>query len=179
MTVVRRVVYVIAFSAPPVLHLDEFLSLLTEHSWDSHVILSPTAATWVDIDRLTKISGHQVRVEPRTPSDPDPLPPTDAIVAAPLTFNSLNKWATGISDTLALGLLNEGLGLGLPITVAPCIKSALRRHPAYQSNVDRLTESGVQILDPDRIATRTESGGVTLDWEAAVPTTLSSQRSGS
>lgn len=179
MTIARHVVYVIAFSAPPVLYLDKFLSLLAEQSWDSHVILSPTAATWVDIDRLAKLSGHQVRVEPRTPSDPDPLPPTDAIVAAPLTFNSLNKWATGISDTLALGLLNECLGLGLPITAGPCIKSALRRHPAYQSSVDRLRDSGVQILDPDQIAMRTNSGGVTLDWQAAVPTTLSSQRSGS
>jgi flavoprotein len=37
-------------------------------------------------------------------------------VVAPATFNTINKWAQGISDTLALGLLNEATGLGLPST---------------------------------------------------------------
>lgn len=36
-----------------------------------------------------------------------PVPPPDAFVVAPCTFNTLNKWAAGVSDTLVLGLLNE------------------------------------------------------------------------
>ena len=90
-------------------------------------------------------------VTPRTPSEPDPLPDADALLAAPLTFNSLCKWAAGISDTLALGILNESLGLPAPVTAAPCIKKALRAHPAYQPSATRLEEAGVSILDPDRI----------------------------
>jgi Flavoprotein len=34
----------------------------------------------------------------------------DAIIVAPATFNTINKWAVGISDTLALGLLTEAIG---------------------------------------------------------------------
>lgn len=167
MTTSPRVAYVIAFSAPPVLHLDEFLVILAEHGWDSYVILSPTAATWVDVPRLAEVSGHAVRVDPRIPQDQDPLPPADAIIAAPLTFNSLNKWASGISDTLALGLLNEALGLDLPIITAPCIKEALRLHPAYEASVKLLISVGVNVVDP--AVTRSSSGAVSLDWQDILP----------
>ena len=170
MTGRNRVAYVIACSAPPVLHLDELLILLAAREWDSYVILSPTAATWVDVYRLAEVSGHPVRVEPRTPQDPDPLPPADVILAAPLTFNSLDKLAAGISDTLALGLLSEALGLGLPITAAPCIKEALRQHPAYDASVRLLASAGVNVLDPKKIVTQSALASATLDWSVVVPT---------
>jgi phosphopantothenoylcysteine synthetase/decarboxylase len=133
------------------------------------VILTPTAATWVDVDELVAASGHPVRVQPRTPADQDPLPPADAVVAAPLTFNSLNKWAAGISDTLALGLLNETLGLGLPIITAPCIKAALRQHPAYPRSVESLTAAGVTMLDPEQVVVPTTDGPPTFDWMRVLP----------
>jgi hypothetical protein len=47
------------------------------------------------------------------------LPPPDAIVVAPPTFNTINKWAAGISDT---------------------------QHPAFQDSIDRLRAAGVQPL---------------------------------
>jgi phosphopantothenoylcysteine synthetase/decarboxylase len=165
---IRRVAYVIGFSAPPVLQLDECIALLRERDWDSYVILSPTAATWVDIDHLAKVSEHPVRITPRTPSEPDPLPDADALLAAPLTFNSLCKWAAGISDTLALGILSESLGLPAPVTAAPCIKKALRAHPAYQPGVARLEEAGVSILDPDAHVSRGPDGLAVLDWPSVV-----------
>ena len=164
MTERRRVAYVVGFSAPPVLQLDQCMALLRERDWDSYVILSPTAATWVDIDYLAKVSEHPVRVTPRTPSEPDPLPDADALLAAPLTFNSLCKWAAGISDTLALGVLNESLGLPAPVTAAPCVKKALRIHPAYQPSTKRLAEAGVRIFAPNRIMGRSRDGLATLDW---------------
>jgi phosphopantothenoylcysteine synthetase/decarboxylase len=164
----RRVAYVIGFSAPPVLQLDECITLLRERDWNSYVILSPTAATWVDADHLSKVSEHPVRVMPRSPSEPDPLPDADAVLAAPITFNSLCKWAAGISDTLALGVLNESLGLPAPVTTAPCVKQALRSHPAYQPGVARLQEAGVTILDPDACVSRGPDGLAVLDWPSVV-----------
>lgn len=169
MTAPHRVAYVIACSAPPVLDLPRFLGLLSGRGWDPYVILTPTAATWVDVEALADASGHPVRIEPRTPADPDPLPPAEAVLAAPLTFNSLNKWAAGISDTLALGLLNEALGLGLPIIAAPCIKEPLRRHPAYPCSIDRLRSAGVTVLDPERVVVSAGDTRPTLDWPLLLP----------
>jgi phosphopantothenoylcysteine synthetase/decarboxylase len=164
----RPVIYVIGFSAPPVLHLQDFIALLANEGWDPYVVLSPTAATWVDINVLSSGSGHPVRVEPRTPAEQDPLPPAAAIVAAPLTFNSLNKWASGISDTLALGLLNEAIGLDLPITAALCVKSELQRHPAYRISLHALQQAGVVVLDSASVVIRSGTGETDLDWRATL-----------
>jgi hypothetical protein len=45
--------------------------------------------------------------ESSTTSRAGSVPEADAVLAAPLTFNTINKWAAGISDTLALGLLSS------------------------------------------------------------------------
>lgn len=168
MTDQRRTVYVIATSAPPALRLGDLLNLIDEAGWSSCVIASPTLATWMDVAELSAYTPWPVRVQPRLPSDNDPLPPADAILAAPLTFNSLNKWAAGINDTLALGLLNEAIGLGVPIIAAPVIKGALRRHPAYGASIATLRDCGVHVLDPDKITVRPPEGLVALDWPQLV-----------
>lgn len=74
-----------------------------------------------------------------------------------------------MNDTLALGILNESLGLGVNLTVAPCVKAALRIHPAYRRSVRLLASSGATFLDPDEISTLTASGLVTMNWELVHP----------
>lgn len=64
---------------------------------------------------MTATAGHPVRSDYRQPDDPDVLPSPDAIAVTPATFNKINKWAAGISDTLALGLLIEAIGKRLPV----------------------------------------------------------------
>jgi Flavoprotein len=84
--------------------------------------------------------------------EPDVLPPADAFVVAPATFSTINRWALGISDTLALGLLNEAVGLGRPMAAVPWPNAALARHPAFQRSVAALREWGIRvILDPARL----------------------------
>jgi phosphopantothenoylcysteine synthetase/decarboxylase len=91
---------------------------------------------------------------------------------APATFNTVNKWAQGISDTLALGLLNESVGLSLPIAVAPWPNAALAGHPVFQRSIATLREWGVTILlDPARLP---DAGGepAVFPWDelrAALP----------
>ena len=91
--------------------------------------------------------------------------PPDAFVVAPATFNTINKWALGISDTLALGLLNEAVGLGLPIVAVPWPNPALARHPAFGRSVAVLREWGVRvILDPGRLSGAAE-GPAVFPWD--------------
>lgn len=163
-----KVVYVIAAAAPPVLELVDLLDALRSEGWAPCVILTPTAALWVDRDELSRRTRFPVRVEPRRPSEKDPLPKADAVLAVPLTFNSLNKWGQGISDTLALGLLNEALGLDVPVVAVPIVKQALRQHPAYVRNLADLTGVGVRFLDPDEVTVRREDGTVSAAWGLVV-----------
>ncbi|MFA1543939.1 flavoprotein [Actinomadura monticuli] len=113
------------------------------------VIATPSGLKFVDADRLAGITGFPVRSEYKQPDEPDVLPPADAFAVAPATFNTVNKWAHGISDTLALGLLNEAVGAGRPIIAAPWPNNALSRHPAFGRSVADLRAWGVTVLfDP-------------------------------
>jgi phosphopantothenoylcysteine synthetase/decarboxylase len=143
----RPVLYLIVCSAPPARHIGELVGLLQQAGWMVAVIPTPRAGEWVDINELEIQTGLPVRADYKKPDDPDVLPRADAIAVVPATFNTINKWANGVSDTFALGILNEALGLGLPIVVAPYAKPPLAAHPAFSRSLDFLSDSGV-ILTP-------------------------------
>jgi phosphopantothenoylcysteine synthetase/decarboxylase len=114
--------------------------------WDVCTILTPKALAFTDAKALEALTGHPVRSEYKHPDEPDVLPPPDTMVVAPATFNTINKLALGIADTLALGLLTEGIGKGLPIIVLPSLNTAQAKHPAWTWSLERLRDCGVQLL---------------------------------
>ncbi|MGI5213181.1 flavoprotein [Plantactinospora sp. CA-290183] len=138
----RPVLYLVVCAAPPAQQVGELVTLLLADGWTVCVVATPTAATWIDTAALAEQTGYPVRSEWRRPGEPGALPDADAVLVAPATFNTINKWALGISDNFALGLLNEMLGLRLPILVSPYAKQALTTHPAYGGHVQALSDSG-------------------------------------
>jgi phosphopantothenoylcysteine synthetase/decarboxylase len=165
-----RVLYLVVCAAPPAQRIDELISLLMQQGWSICVIPTPRAAGWLDISLLTAQTGFSVRHEYRQPSDPSPLPKADAILVAPATFNTINKWVAGISDTFALGILNEAIGLPLPVIVVPYAKSTLAAHPAFKKNRRRLKRWGVHILANEVIGRRpaVPSTSAGFDWSPVV-----------
>lgn len=147
-----RTLYLIACAAPPARRLHIPVRAAQAAGWDVCVILTPSAYRWLtedtegEIEALEQLTGHPVRHQYKLPGQPDVLPPPDAIVVAPLTNNTLAKWATAISDTLALGLITEGIGLHLPIIALPHFNDAQAAHPAVQRHVAFLREAGVTVL---------------------------------
>jgi hypothetical protein len=142
------VLYAVVCAAPPALHIRTLISQAQERGWDTCLILTPTAARWLDDDlpALEKITGHPTRSTYKLPGEPDVLPPPDAILVAPATNNTINKWALGISDTLALGLITEAIGKHLPIAALPFLNKAQAAHPAFPRSIDVLNEAGVRVL---------------------------------
>ena len=157
-----RVLYVVACAAPPVQNIHELVEQAQHDGWAVCVIPTPTAATWLDVGALAALTAHPVRSEFRGPHAADPLPPATAVAVVPATFNTINKWAAGISDTFALGILNEALGLRLPIVVAPYAKRSLTAHPAFTGNIQSLYDWGVVILPTEGIRPITE--GAPFRW---------------
>jgi phosphopantothenoylcysteine synthetase/decarboxylase len=155
------------------------VKLLQGEGWDVCVVLTPDARKFVDAPALAVLTGHPVRVNYKNPGDPDVLPAAQAMVVAPATVNTINKWAAGIADTLALGLIVEGLGQGLPIVAFPVTNSAMAAHPAFGESVTRLRSWGVTVLYGDDVYQLSPPGVVDvsvreLPWRLvvdALPTT--------
>ena len=141
-----RVLYVIACAAPPAGNVARLVSLGQERGWDVCALTTPSGRRFADIAGLEELTGHPVRSEYKNPGEPDVLPPADAIIVAPATVNTINKWAAGICDTLALGILVEAIGKKLPIVALPFTNRAHAAHPAFAENVARLRSWGVNVL---------------------------------
>ncbi|MBL7499497.1 flavoprotein [Frankia sp. CNm7] len=153
------VLYVVACGGQPALGLEPFVCQALAAGWDVCVIATPSGTRFVDVARLAELTGHPVRSEYKRPGEPDVLPPADAFVVAPATFNTVNKLAAGISDTLALGLLCEAIGAGKPILLAPSAGGPLAHHPALAASLATLRGWGIHVL-PDPTAE-----GLPFPWD--------------
>lgn len=162
----KRVLYLIVCAAPPARAISEFIELAQEKDWTVCPIATPHATAWIDTVTVKIQTGFSVRDRYRRPDDQEPLPRADAIVVAPATFNTVNKWVAGISDTFALGILCEAIGLRLPIVVAPYAKSNLAAHPAYARSLQALDEWGVTVLPNEVIRVGTSRD--IFDWQPLV-----------
>lgn len=89
----------------------KLITAAQEQHWDVGVIATPQGLGFLDTEAVEEQTGYPIRSAWRTPGEARPLPPADAIAVAPATFNTVNKWAAGISDTLALGILCEAYGM--------------------------------------------------------------------
>lgn len=144
----RGVLYAItcASSSAPLVY--KFVQEAQAACWEVCSILTPQARNFVDVALLEQLTGHPVRSEYKHPDEPDILPRANALVVFPATFNTLNKWALGISDTLAVGLLSEYTGLKAPIVAVPCFKTGggLDTNPAFLRSVRMLRKYGVHVI---------------------------------
>jgi phosphopantothenoylcysteine synthetase/decarboxylase len=161
----QPVLYVIASGAAPARDLPALVADLTA-DWDVCVISTPEGIRFFDAGQITALTGYPVRTSFKDPDAPDVLPPPSAFAAAPATFNTINKWAAGISDTLALALLNEAIGLWLPIVTAPWPNAALARHPAFDRSVATLRDCGITVvLDHENLPGADAPGQPAFPWE--------------
>lgn len=146
-----RTLYVIVCGSAVARNVGHFVKLAQHDGWDVCIIATPDGRKFIDVPTLSAQTGHAVRSFFKHPGDPDVLPPADAMVVVPATVNTINKWAAGIADTLALGLLIEGQGLGLPIVAMPYTNYAMGIHPAFRAGIERLRGWGVSVLFGDDV----------------------------
>jgi phosphopantothenoylcysteine synthetase/decarboxylase len=145
------VLYVLACGSPPTQYLGRLVELAQSAGWDVCAVVSPDGRKFVDTPALAALTGHPVRSTYKNPGDVDVLPDADAMIVAPATVNTINKWALGIADTLPLGLLIEGLGKGLPIVAVPYTNAAMANHPAFEESIAKLRRWGVRVLYDDGV----------------------------
>ncbi|MFF9275845.1 flavoprotein [Streptomyces griseosporeus] len=161
--------YVVVCAAGVASGVSKLITAAQARDWEVGVLATPTALDgFFDTAGVEALTGRPIRSAWRRPGDPRPFPPPDAVVVAPATFNTLNKWAQGLADTLAVATLCEASGLGVPVAALPCVADALAAHPAYRESLARLRGMGVRFAarhsgEPDEHGVRPE-----FDWERAL-----------
>ncbi|MBB5800800.1 hypothetical protein F4560_000568 [Saccharothrix ecbatanensis] len=140
------VLYLMICGAGPADHVERVVKLAQEDGWDVWCIATPSAVEYfLGLDALAELTGHPVRTGQQRAGQPA-LPKAVAVVVAPATYNTINKWAAGIADTYVLTQLAELTGLGLPIAVLPFVNTALANNRVFHRSVAELRESGVTVL---------------------------------
>ena len=140
-----RTLTVIACAAGPAAELTTLVKLARDRGWAVQVVATPSALGFFDQAAIEEQTGNPVRSEYANPGAPRSLIP-DAVLVAPATYNTINKWAQGISDTYALGILAEVTGMGIPVVVLPFVNSALAGRIPFRRSVESLRSEGVRIL---------------------------------
>ena len=140
-------VTVVVCGAPLAARAADVVRYATEVGWEVEVLATPAADSW-----LRSISEKDSEFAARTlpmPSDQmRSYVPRSAVIAVPITFNSISKLANGIADTHAHSVLCECLGAGLPFVMVPMVNGYLRKHPSWRRNVECLIGAGVLMVDP-------------------------------
>lgn len=142
-----RHVELVACAAPLAERVGEFATAVAQAGWIPSITLSRNAAAWVDESTITSLN-LQLK-QTRLPGERKMSSRPDAVVLIPGTFNTLNKLRAGISDTPALGVLNDALGAGVPLLVVPMVNVRLAGHPAWHATLQDLRGQGVAFLDPN------------------------------
>ncbi|MEY9939464.1 flavoprotein [Streptacidiphilus sp. MAP5-3] len=146
--------YLLGTGAQPVLNIAVAVERAQADGWQVCLGLTPTAAGWLHpyLPGLEALTGHPVRAHYKLPGEPDVWPTADVVLLAPATFNSINRWALGLTDSFVLGYAAEALGRGIPTVALPCVNAALAAHPQYARSLDTLRAAGARIPTPDPLS---------------------------
>ncbi|WP_312888155.1 flavoprotein [Nonomuraea rhodomycinica] len=143
MTQPGKVFYIIVCAAGPAADVGHLVTMAQNDGWTVQIVATPAALDFIDVPKLVEQTGRPVRSQYRRPHEPK-SPRTDAIIVAPASYNTINKFPQGIADTYASGVLSEAPGLGIPVVVLPSVNSALASRTAFRRSVDDLAQ--VEIL---------------------------------
>ena len=110
-------------------------------------LMTPGASRVISPRMLVLEPGHNL-VESYFDTLILPRPADGPALVAPCSFNSLNKIAHGIADSLALSVVADLIGRSLPVVVALSLNSALHAHPRTQLSISTLRGWGISIIEP-------------------------------
>ncbi|MFI9490703.1 MULTISPECIES: flavoprotein [Streptomyces] len=140
--------YLFCAAAPPIDYVAGAIEDAQARGWTVCLGLTPMAADWLrdHLGGLEALTGHPVRSAYRRPGEESTWPAPDVICFAPVTANSLNAWAVGLTPSWPVGVVVEAVGKGTPMVAMPCVNQALAAHPQVDRSVAALREMGVTVL---------------------------------
>jgi phosphopantothenoylcysteine synthetase/decarboxylase len=158
---------IVVCGAGPAADILRLVETAQEQSWTTTVVATASALDFIDTAAIAELTGNPVRSTYQTPdlSGRRTLPPVDAVVIAPATYNTVNKLASGVADTYPLTSTAELIGRGIPTVVVPFVNAALASRTPFQRSIADLRAEGIRVISgPDE------------DWTPHPPGTGADQR---
>jgi len=117
---------------------------LRRHGAELTTFLTPSATRF--ITELSLAWASQGPVIREAGADVDHLDHFDIAVIAPLTLNTLSKFALGLTDSAVALMVAGQLGRGGKVAVVPAMNAQLQNHPLYGTYRALLEKWGVQFF---------------------------------
>ncbi len=113
------------------------------------VVATPTAADWLERygadTTIAERTGWPLRSRLPPPTVATFEPPGSRVVVFPCTLNTLTKWADAHSDNLAISLLCEAVGRGVPTVAEISLSAPYASLPAAGRALAQLDQLGVEL----------------------------------
>jgi Flavoprotein len=142
----QRTLFIFVTASGVCRRIGDLISGSVAAGWYTYTVATPNVAKIVAPAELFAQPGvHWISDYEQPPLDVFPF---GTMLVAPCTFNSFNKLAHGIADTLATSMVADALGAGCPIFIAPAMNPGLWKHPQTRESYQRLASWGCTIIDP-------------------------------
>jgi phosphopantothenoylcysteine decarboxylase / phosphopantothenate---cysteine ligase len=128
---------------------------LQRHGADVRVVMTPSAANFVAPLTFSSLSHNQVYIDLFPERNRATSVGTwhielglwaDAMLIAPVTATTIAKLTQGIADNFLTSIV---LALRAPLIIAPAMDTDMYTHPTTSSNISRLKERGVVVIEPE------------------------------
>jgi phosphopantothenoylcysteine decarboxylase/phosphopantothenate--cysteine ligase len=130
----------------------QIVRLLIKEGAEVKVVMTDKAKEFITPLTMASLSKNPVLVEFFNPENGDWNSHislgmwADVYLIAPASANTIAKMAYGIADNL---LLTTYLSARCKTVVAPAMDVDMFNHPATQSNIEKITERGVLVIEPE------------------------------
>jgi len=144
--------FIIVSAAGAARRIGELIQGAVAAGWTTYLVGTPSLEL---IDQpaalLDQPGAHRIDAYGQPPLERFPF---GTMLVAPCTFNTFNKLAGGIADTLATAMVADAIGAGRPTFIAPSMNPGLWNHPRTRTSLRELRAWGCTIIDPQISADR-------------------------
>ena len=129
----------------------ELIRMFKRHNANVRVVCTKNALNFVTKLTLQNLSQNEVGVEEfelekYIPEHISYADEADIMIIAPATANTISKIATGICDNL---LTSIACAFRKPVIITPAMNCNMWENPIIQENLQKLSNLGYKILDPE------------------------------
>ncbi|WP_433390681.1 flavoprotein [Micromonospora sp. KLBMP9576] len=138
---------VVVCGAGPATDVLQLAQVAGTRGWTVAVTATPSALDFLDPTAIEAATGSPIRSSYQpSPGARRSLPPADALVVAPATYNSISKIALGLADNYAMTSVAELIGRQVPTVIVPFVNAALAARAPFQRAVAALRDERIRVL---------------------------------